>query len=251
MNRFHSAGFRFYNWARSIITPGLRNAQYEYKELLNSLVKRETRWLDLGCGRRLLPEWMPNADQEQVEMTRRAQLVVGIDPDFFSLRDNRLVRDRVAADSHLPFADDTFTLLSANMVIEHVEDPDVLLREACRVLRKGGIFVFHTPNLRSYATFLATLVPESWKVHLIRRMDGRQEEDVFPVRYLMNTEQKVREYAARAGFHVLEVRMTESSAQAVMLGPIVVAELLWIRLLRVRAMEGLRSNIIATLQKAG
>jgi ubiquinone/menaquinone biosynthesis C-methylase UbiE len=249
MNRLRSACFGFYERARSVIAPGLRNAQFEYKEMLGSLIKRETSWLDLGCGRRLLPEWMPDAEKVQLELAGRARLCVGIDPDFVSLADNHLLKNRVAAGSRLPFSEGSFTLLSANMVIEHIEDPDVLLREARRVLGKGGIFVFHTPNLRSYATFLATLVPESWKARLIRYMEGRKEEDVFPTRYRMNTEQKIREYAARHGFRVLDVRMTESSAQAVMLGPLVVAELLWIRLLRVRAMAGLRSNIIATLQK--
>lgn len=249
MNRFRSACFGFYEWARSVIAPGLRNAQFEYREVLGSLIKKETSWLDIGCGRRLFPEWMPGAEQAQLELVGRARMCVGIDPDFASLADNRLLRNRVASSSRLPFADGSFTLLSANMVVEHVEGPDVLLREARRVLGKDGIFVFHTPNLRSYATFLATLVPESWKTRLIHYMEGRKEEDVFPTRYRINTEREIREYAALHGFRVLDMRMTESSAQAVMLGPVVVAELLWIRLLRVRAMENLRSNIIAVLQK--
>jgi len=36
--------------AQPLIVPGLRNAQFAYKETLETKLLPETRWLDIGCG---------------------------------------------------------------------------------------------------------------------------------------------------------------------------------------------------------
>jgi ubiquinone/menaquinone biosynthesis C-methylase UbiE len=242
--------FRFYERVQPLIAPGLRNAQFDYRDMLEHHVKLADRWLDIGCGRRLFPEWMPQADEHELRIIRSARSVFGIDPDFASLADNRIVAMRVAGDgSSLPFADDSFDLLTANMVVEHVADPDALLREARRILKPGGLLIFHTPNLHSYATFLSTCVPESWKKKLVIVIEGRKEEDVFPTLYRMNLPSRIQALAEKNGFRVTQLCMAESSAQGVVLGPLVLLELIWIRMLRLSLFRGWRSNIIAVLQK--
>ncbi len=244
--------FRFYDRVQPLIVPGLRNAQFAYKEMLERHVQQADRWLDIGCGRRLFPEWMPHAEEHQLKITRSARSVFGIDQDFASLADNRTVPMRVAGDcSRFPFADSAFDLLTANMVVEHVADPDALLRDACRILKPGGLLVFHTPNLISYATFTATLVPESWKKKLVGIIEGRKDADVFPTHYRMNVPSRIYALAKKNGFRVSQLDMTESSAQAVILGPLVILELFWIRILRLSPFRLWRSNIIAVLQKDG
>jgi ubiquinone/menaquinone biosynthesis C-methylase UbiE len=250
MENLRTKCFRFYYWAQALVAPGLKNAQFEYAELLKSKLTPETRWLDIGCGRRLFPEWMPRAEEEQVALRARLRFAFGIDPDLASLRDNRFVHHRVASDSrYLPFADASFDLLTANMVVEHVASPGALLSESFRVLKPRGIFLFHTPNALSYATILARVVPESLKVKLIGFFENRKEEDVFPTLYLMNTPTRVGSLSRSVGLRIIDLRMVESSAQAIMLGPLVVLELFWIRLLRRSSLRSLRSNLIVVLQK--
>jgi ubiquinone/menaquinone biosynthesis C-methylase UbiE len=242
--------FRYYYRAQALIAPGLKNAQFEYCELLKSKLSTDTGWLDIGCGRRLFPEWMPRADEEQSLLLARVHAIFGIDPDQDSLQDNRFVRFRVLGDStSLPFANASFDVLTANMVIEHVAQPQALLSEVFRVLKGNGVFIFHTPNKLSYATAMSRLVPKDLKIKLIAFLEDRKEEDVFPTLYRMNTPARVKRLSSEAGFRVLELRRVESSAQLVMLGPLVIFELLWIRLLRFAPFENVRSNLIVVLQK--
>lgn len=49
---------------------------------------------------------------------------------------------------HLPFADDTFGLITALDVIEHIDDDRGALREAMRVLRPGGHLLVSVPAFR-------------------------------------------------------------------------------------------------------
>ena len=243
--------FKFYDLTAAVLAPGLRNAQFAYFELLKASLSSHTFWLDIGCGRRLFPDWMPRAEEEETALKARRSTTFGLDADVASLRDNHFVQHRFVGDCcSLPFADSSFDLLTANMVVEHVAQPRALLSEVHRILKPNGIFLFHTPNALSYATLMARIVPESLKVWLIGFLESRKAEDVFPTFYRMNVPGRILELSQIAGLNVVELNRVESSAQSIMLGPVVLFELLWIRLLRFSFFKNLRSNLIAVLQKS-
>ena len=250
MANLRKALFHFCYWVQDILTPGLRNAQFAYEEMLESQLIPGAQWLDIGCGRRFLPDWMPDSEEMQVHLTKRLKSTFGIDLDIASLKDNHFLQNRVVGESsHLPFKDASFDVLTANMVVEHVAEPRALLSEAHRVLKPRGVFLIHTPNLWSYATLLARLVPERVKLRLIEFFEMRKAEDVFPTLYRMNSPGRIRELAESVGLRVIHLKLTESSAQAVMLGPIVLLELIWIRMLRTHFLDKFKSNLIVVLQK--
>jgi 2-polyprenyl-3-methyl-5-hydroxy-6-metoxy-1,4-benzoquinol methylase len=71
-----------------------------------------------------------------------------------------------AALERLPFADAVFDYITAHEVIEHVEDPAVVLCEFSRVLKPGGVCAIATPNGASW-----------WIEHLrqrVKRAFGRR-----------------------------------------------------------------------------
>lgn len=231
-----------------VFCPGLKNSQFAYREALTSVVGPGTTWLDLGCGHQFFPGWMPDSLAAQQKLVNTSASVVGV--DAVDLREHSCGIHKVAADiEQLPFADGIFSLVTANMVVEHVENPERLLREVFRVLAPGGIFLFHTPNAKYFEVAIARRLPSGIMKAAAGMLDGRASDDIFQTYYRMNTAREIEAQAARVGLATKSVRHVECTAQGVMLGPLVIFELLIIRMLRAAVFENYRSDLIAMLQK--
>ncbi len=224
---------------QSIVVPGLKYSQDIYEEVLNEHVST-TNWLDLGCGHQILPLW--RHEQEKM-LISKSKLIVGIDFDYLSITKHQTINNKLRGDiTNLPFLDNTFDLVTSNMVFEHLDNPERQLKEICRVLSKGGKLIFHTPNKFDYATLLARVIPETFKARLVYFLQGVKEEDVFPAHYRINSTSEIRKIAIDSGFVVSEIKMICSSAQFIVLPPIVIFELIWIRFLILNSLRYNFSN---------
>ena len=130
--------------------------------------RRPARTLDLGCGEGVLLGTLASRLPED-------SLLVGMDvvPPPLGARCLAVTGDIA---SSLPFADDSFDVVVAGEVIEHVPHPDLMLSEIRRVLAPSGRLVLSTPNIVGWAN--RVLVPlgiqplfteTSSEVHLGRR----------------------------------------------------------------------------------
>ncbi len=238
--------YRFYWRSESAIVPGLRNSQYAYYEKLKPLV-RGADWLELGCGRHVFSAWMAN---EQDELVASCKAVYGIDLDAEGMQANRAIVNKVFGDlAALPFRSESIDVASANMVAEHLPQPEPVLAEIYRVLRPNGIFIFHTPNFNGWFIRIASLIPDALKRKLVRIIEGRREEDVFPTRYRMNTDAAISRMAVNTGFEVEDIASVSSSAATAVFGPVAWLELLYIRWLQRPQRAKLRSNMVVVLRK--
>lgn len=160
--------------------PGWRPATEVYADLVRAHLQPEARVLDVGCGRGGLVE----------QLTHPLHQVVGVDPDWLSLKEHRLTLPRAAAFSHaLPFANYSFDLIFASWVLEHLHHPQTDLAEIARVLKPGGVFVFITPNrhhpLVGLNRWMARFAQVQDKV--VAKLYGRAAADTFPAFYCANT----------------------------------------------------------------
>ena len=101
--------------------------------------------------------------------SRKVFAANGIDPD-------RIVN---SAGESLPFGDESFDVVYSANVLEHTENPEHVLAESLRVLRKGGLLHMEMPNYLSYfeGHYMVIQPPIFWKpmlalwVSLIFRRD--------------------------------------------------------------------------------
>ncbi len=232
---------------RKVVAPKLKHAQALYEEVLKENVGPETTWLDLGCGHQVLPFWR---EEEEKRLVGNCKMIVGMDYDLPSLRKHRSISRKLKGDiTDLPFKDRSFDLVTANMVVEHLAAPDQQFKEVSRVLKPGGVFIFHTPNALGYPSIMTRLVPGVLKDKLIYLLDGREEEDIFDVHYKANTRKAIDSLSRAAGFGVAKIEMIVSDAVFAVVPPVALPELVSIRILMTKPFKSLRTNIIATLKK--
>lgn len=172
-----------------------------YAELIAEHLHRGARWLDAGCGSRLLEE---NLDSLEDWLVRRCGLIIGMDPCLRGHRNIQLlVRGSLYA---LPFADRSFDLITCNMVVEHLANPLGAMSEISRCLRNKGEVVIQTPYLANYGVMAnaiaARIMPESWRLRLVHASDDREPEEVFPVRYRANTLRRLTRILKPCGLEV-------------------------------------------------
>ena len=139
----------------------LNPVRYGYfKRRLQELPLPGRAVLDVGCGGGFLAE----------EFARDGFTVTGIDPASRSLEaarqhaaDQQLAIDYQEGQGEaLPFADASFDIVACCDVLEHVDDPSLVIREIARTLKPGGVFCYDTVN-RTWQSKIALIkISQDW-----------------------------------------------------------------------------------------
>jgi len=140
-----------YHWdaASSSLTKHVAFTSGRYGAVIQQPVKwADATVLDIACGDARLAAYVAAAG---------AKLVVGVDLSHVGLivGRNRWTREQpesvrratfVQGDGlSLPVQEGAFDIVIASEIIEHVDDPDVFLREASRPLKPDGTIIVTTP----------------------------------------------------------------------------------------------------------
>jgi SAM-dependent methyltransferase len=226
----------------------LHHPQEYYAEMIDALLQPGDRWLEIGCGRQIVPDWAMDPAAQR-KLVSRSSSVTGIDVDS-AIHEHPLLTHRVLAIGNaMPFRPGSFDFVSANVVMEHVDDPARLLSEVGALLSPGGAFTFHTPNYHHPLVLIASMVPRGIKTKIVYLLERRAEEDVFPTFYRMNTIDDIHRFAEQAGFSVERMDLVGPYGLFGLLGPLGVLELPMLRMYGFSFMRPLRSSFIVTLRK--
>lgn len=249
---WHQKALRVHQWFKKRLAPELRPPYFDYAELLLGRIGVGNAWLEVGCGHQILPD--VDLRQTEQELAFRARLLVGIDLERASLLKHHTIPNRVRGDiGKLPFRDNSFDVVTANSVVEHLTHPAQQFMEIRRVLKPGGLFIFHTPNLLSPVILLSHITPYWVKKKLIPLVFGyAEEEDIFPTTYRANTEGGNQKIARYAGFEVDEIRLVTGCGlyPLILLLPVAIVEMLLLKAIkRYSLLRHLRSNIVGVLRK--
>ena len=191
------------------------NREHPYRTFerqVEEVITRETVLLDAGCGR------------HAGTLRRFAPLVktaVGVDLVEYSTDIHgsgvHVSKSDLCA---LALRDASVDLVMSRSVMEHLEDPHKAYAEVSRVLRPGGHFIFLTPQLWDYGSVCARLIPNRFHPFVVNKVEGRAEEDTFPVHYKSNTVGAVRRLAASHGFRLETARRLNQYPCYLMFNPV-------------------------------
>lgn len=180
------------------LRPGWRPATERFAEEVRRHLATAERTLDLGCGRGGIVEQLAEDDPN----------IAGFDPDLASLIAHRLPDfPRAAAGEQLPCKADSFDLVYASWLLEHLARPQHSMAEIGRVLRPGGHFVFITPNGGHPLTWLNQLLSRLGRAQLalVQALYGRQTADTFPAYYRANSDARLEALATNSGLQVTKL----------------------------------------------
>ena len=243
------ASLRLQKW----LLPPIEWNQETYGKLVLGYLTAGTWWLDVGCGWRMLGK---DLDGLEDQLLGAAGLAVGTDPELASLAKHRNLKRRcVSRMEALPFRAGSFDLVTCNMVVEHLADPQSAFADAVRVLRPGGRLVLHTPNLRNYAVFLNHTVmrrlPRAWMLRAIKQGEGREAEDVFPTFYRANSASKLEALAKSLGLSVESLRALPPPQPFLrFFAPLALVQILMMRLMLTRPFSGYGATLLVAMRKA-
>jgi ubiquinone/menaquinone biosynthesis C-methylase UbiE len=229
--------------------PDVEFHQNRYAAELDETIPRGCRWLDIGAGTRVHGGWLRGSEES---LSARAAQLVGCDVEIEHLRGNLSLDGRVGADAaNLPFRDGSFDIVTANMVLEHLEDPLPVFREIARVLVSGGRFIFLTPHRGHPAVrWAALMVSPRVRRLLAARIERRDLEHVFLTHYVANDTGAISRLADATGLRVVRLEAFPSFPLCRSPMPAVVLECLWIRMMAWQPLcRRFSSNLIGCLQR--
>jgi len=170
--------------------------------ILNSSAE-ELRFLDLGCGTGEFMNMVANMDGKVK--------VWGIDVSNLAINGVKekglkgFIRD--INWQKLPFPSQFFDVIYSGDVIEHLIDPDFMIKEVRRVLKKGGVLILTTPNLASWYNRLLLLfgIQPVFSEVSTKKIFGRPGDQV--VGHLrLYTLKSLKEFLSYYGFKTIKIK---------------------------------------------
>lgn len=157
---------------------------------IGAVLRPTDRVLDFGAGRgeHILDDVIEYRRQ-LFNLRGRCAHVEGCDLDEAVLTNPFLDDAKVIEPGKpLPYPDNSFDIVYARSVLEHVENPQAVASELVRVTRAGGLIAALTPNKHGYIALAARAVPNRIHVRALKCIQPRRKSmDVFPTRYRLNT----------------------------------------------------------------
>lgn len=166
----------------------------EFYSRINSLLNNSMVVLDFGAGRGSWKEDNSCLYRKSLHnLQGKVKKIVGCDIDE-AIYDNSTVDEKVIIriGEKLPFDDNSFDLIISDFTFEHIENSKEVAQEFTRILKTGGWICARTPNKYNYIYILVQLVNNSWHRKFLKYVQPlRNEVDVFPTMYRMNSVRKI------------------------------------------------------------
>lgn len=172
------------------------DANLAFYSRVQALIDADSVVVDFGAGRGQFLEEPPSYRRDLQLLKGRARRVVGIDIDPVVLENKSVDEAQVwVPGTPIDLPDASVDVVVAEATFEHIDDPALVVPELERILKPGGWVCARTPNRWGYIAVGARMVPNSLHARVLGRLQpGREEKDIFPTRYRLNTRRHVRRW---------------------------------------------------------
>lgn len=164
--------------------------------ILERTFAKDCAILDVGCGGGFHTNKLSNAGFSNVSGIDLSAQSIDVAKEFNT---GLKVKYYVGDAYHLPFPDNSFDAVISIDFLEHVDKPEAIIQEVNRVLKKEGLFFFHTFN-RNWLSWLVIIKFVEWFV--------ANTPKNLHVLHLFIKPSELSQYLKNAGFNVLKMRGT-------------------------------------------
>ncbi|MGH3414191.1 MAG: class I SAM-dependent methyltransferase [Marmoricola sp.] len=163
---------------------------------VQALIDPESVVVDFGAGRGQFLEEPPSYRRDLQTLKGKGRRVIGIDIDPVVLENKSVDEAQVwQPGTRIDLPDGSVDVIVSEATFEHIDDPAQVVREFERILKPGGWVCARTPNRWGYIAVGARLVPNRLHARVLDHLQpGREDKDIFPTRYRMNTLGHVRRW---------------------------------------------------------
>ena len=213
-----------------------------FAQLVRGQLKESDVVLDFGAGR---------GKSDLFNFRGQAAKVIGVDIDSDIEQNPYLDECHILPpDGKIPLADESIDVAYSSNVLEHVQNPRVVLKEIGRVLKSAGVFVVKTPNRNHYVAMGARCTPLAFHKWFNKKR-GREEQDTFPTCYRCNSKRQIEEALQDSGLELHELQYWEGRPEYTRVFPLMyVLGIGYERLVNsTERLAPLRAVLVVTLKK--
>lgn len=166
-----------------------KDGTIEYYRQVKLQIEDQYKILDYGSGRGSWYYEDENIERRQARtLKRKGNTVIGVDVDEAVLTNPTNDENYIINDIWIEKNLESFDVITADYVLEHVDDYEKFFFNINRLLKKDGYFFARTPHKYSYVAIGSRIIP-NWlhSYTLNKAQPERKDIDVFRAYYKINT----------------------------------------------------------------
>ena len=164
----------------------------DFYSRINCLINEKSTVLDFGAGRGIWLEDKCEFRKNTRLLKNKVKVIYACDVDEAVLSNKSVDKALILQDLKLNLPNNSFDLIFADYVLEHIDNPEAFKNEINRLLKPGGWFCARTPHKYNLVSIFASLIKSKYHKYFLKYIQpNRFELDIFPTAYKMNTRRKL------------------------------------------------------------
>ena len=138
------------SWQKTLLAGKVLRSNIELNLIfleMTNLLDKSKKILEIGCGTGVLVDALTRAGMN-ITGTDISQSAINHGLEKYPNLDLR-----IAPAEQMPFDDESFDIVISFDLLEHIKQVDLHLQQVARILKKGGYYLFQTPNKYSNSVF--------------------------------------------------------------------------------------------------